>query len=497
MATILIKNLAFGYDADLIFEHLNLSLDTDWKLGFIGRNGRGKTTLLRLLAGRLAPLEGAIESPVRFSLFPFPLEPDALALHAAQASVDAEAWRIERELNRLAVDPEILWRPVSTLSGGERTKLQLAALFAAGDPAFLLIDEPTNHLDAAGRVIVGDYLASKRGFLMVSHDRAFLDRSVDHILSLQKTGMLIEQGNYSTYALNQQRRDEYEIERNARLEKDIRQLEDSQRTKRAWSDTIEKGKIGAHSYDRGHVGHLAAKAMKRAQSIQTRQQRLIDEKKDLLQDIEYASKLKIETLPHDKRVFLVAENLSLGYGGVPVAEPMNFILRRGERLAVSGPNGSGKTTLLKAVLGQLAPLSGRLAVAPRLVVSSVSQETAHLRGDLRDFAQARGAELSRFLMLLRKLDFRRDAFEQPIETMSEGQKKKLLIAASLCAPAHLYLWDEPLNFVDVLSRVQIEELIIEGGATMLLVEHDEAFLDNIGARRLRLNTVTDREGEAI
>jgi len=487
MAILQINNLSFGYDDELIFEHLTLSLDTDWKLGFIGRNGRGKTTLLRLLAGELTPQEGGIKTSAHFAVFPFPMQEGALAADAVRECASAEDWRLERELNRLDVDAQdVLWRPVSTLSGGERTKLQLAALFAADDPSFLLIDEPTNHLDALGRAAVGDYLASKSGFLMVSHDRAFLDRSVDHILSLQKTGMMIEQGNYSTYAFNQARRDEWDTTRNERLEKDIRKMEESQRAKRQWSDNVEKGKIGSHSADRGAVGHMAAKGMKRALSIQTRQQRMIDEKKELLQDLEYASKLTLETLPHDKKVFLAAENLSLGYGGIPVVSGLHFQLGQGERLAVVGPNGAGKTTLLKAVLGNIAPLGGRLSAAPRLVVSHIAQDTTHLRGDVRDFALERGAELSRFLMLLRKLDFRRSTFELPIQWMSEGQKKKLLIAASLCTPAHLYLWDEPLNYVDVLSRVQIEELIVGSSATILMVEHDETFLDRIGARRLNL-----------
>ncbi len=484
MPPIRVKNLSFGYDAEPVFEDLNLLFDSDWKLGMIGRNGRGKTTLLRLLSGELAPQQGVVESPVAMASFPFSLDPDAMALDAARAHRGAADWLIQRELQKLCVREDILYRPVSTLSGGERTKLMLAALFAA-DPGFLLIDEPTNHLDMHGRRLVGEYLASKRGFLMVSHDRAFLDRSVDHILSLNKTGAVIEQGNYTSFAANQRLRDEYEIERNEKLTKEISKLEESQRNKRTWSDKVEAGKLGAT--DRGHVGHLAAKAMKRALSIQTRQQRMIDEKKDLLHDIEYASELRLETLAHDKKVFLTAESLSLGYDGVPCVKGIDFQLARGERLAVTGANGAGKSTLLKAVLGELAPLAGELRLAPRLTLSHVAQETAGLRGDVRDFARTRGADLTRFLMLLRKLDFPRREFERDIAQMSEGQKKKLLIAASLCTPAHLYLWDEPLNFVDVLSRIQIEDLIASSDATILLVEHDEQFLKAIGARRLELS----------
>lgn len=486
MPAINIRNVSFGYDAELIFEDLNLSLHTDWKLGFVGRNGRGKTTLMRLIAGELSPLRGTIESPVACGYFPYPLKGDVCSLQALQQGAPPfEQWELEREIRRLGMDVSLLERPVSTLSGGERTKLMLAALFT-GPERFLLIDEPTNHLDSEGRRLVAQYLSKKRGFLLVSHDRAFLDQSVDHILSLNKSGMLIERGNYSSFAENQALRDRYEQERNEKLEDEITQLEKSQKDKRAWSDNIEKSKTGTGAYDRGYVGHQSARMMQRALSIQKRQQRLIDEKKELLQDIEYASALKVTPLPHDKRVFIRAEGLTLGYGEAPVIESLHFTLEQGERLAVTGPNGCGKSTLLRALLSDLPMMAGQLYIAPRLTVSHISQETGHLRGSLHAFAREARVDVSKFLMLLRKLDFPRREFDRDIRAMSEGQKKKVLIAASLCTPAHLYLWDEPLNFVDVMSRTQIEELIIQSSPTMILIEHDEFFLDRIGCRRLPL-----------
>lgn len=487
MSAITLQNVSFGYTNDLIFDDLTLTISDTWHLGLIGRNGRGKTTLLRLIAGALTPSAGRIGLPGPVGYFPYPLDPALPALDALRGAVAFDDWEIRRELGLLDVSPDALERPVSTLSGGERTKLMLAALLAR-EERFLLIDEPTNHLDVHGRRLVGDYLARKRGFVLVSHDRAFLDRSVDHILSINKTGMVTEQGNYSSFIHNQKLRDAFEIERNEKLEKEIGALEDSQRNKRAWSDTIEAGKIGGHTADRGRVGHLAAKAMKRALSIQTRQQRMIDEKKELLKDLEYASELKIAPLAHDKRVLVSARDLALGYDGRAVVTGLSFDLSRGERLAVFGKNGCGKSTLLKAILGEIEPLQGELALAPRMVISSIAQETSSLKGDVRGFALSRGVPLTPFLTLLRKLDFRRDAFDQAIPSMSEGQKKKLLIAASLVTPAHLYVWDEPLNFIDAPSREQIENLIAGTEMTLLIVEHDETFLHNIGARVLEMGT---------
>lgn len=490
MASINIRGVTFAYVEDHpVFEDLTLSIDTDWKLGLVGRNGRGKTTLIRILTGQLEPQLGKVDSPVGFDSFPYRLKSDLLALDALReaAPVDFEDWQVERELRKMGVNTELLDRPVHTLSGGERTKLMLAALFSAPG-RFLLIDEPTNHLDVDGRRLVAKYLAGQRGFLLVSHDRAFLDATVDHILSLNKSGQIIEQGNYSSFAHNQALRDEYEIERNERLQREISDLERSQRDKRNWSDKIERSKIGGHVADRGAVGHKAARMMQRAKAIQTRQQRAIDEKKELLQDIEYASALKITPLFHDKRVLVRATDLTLGYDGVPVLENISFQLEQGKCIAIVGANGSGKSTILKAILGQLEPMSGELYIAPRMKISHVSQETSHLRGPVREFAQSQGIDLTKFLMLLRKLDFPKHELESWIERMSEGQKKKILIAASLCTEAHLYLWDEPLNFIDVMSRKQIEDLIDEGRPTMVLIEHDERFVDRLCEMKVEIES---------
>ncbi len=145
---------------------------------------------------------------------------------------------------------------------------------------------------------------------------------------------------------------------------------------------------------------------------------------------------------------------------------------------MAGPNGCGKSTLLRLLLGQ-APaklqVQGQLRAASGLIISYIPQDTSFLRGRLRDFAQAEGLDESLFLTILRKLDFSRQQFEKEMERYSEGQKKKVLLAKSLCQPAHLYVWDEPLNYIDIYSRLQIEQLIAEFAPTMLLVEHDEAF----------------------
>ena len=181
MSQIKITNLTFTHKGSYtpVFEHVSLQLDTNWKLGFTGRNGRGKTTFLTLLSGAYA-YSGTISAQVQFDYFPFPIEePYTMVLDLLEElAPDAELWQIRKELSLLAVDEDSLYRPFATLSSGEQTKVLLAALFLR-ENHFLLIDDPTNHLDQAGREIVSRYLNSKKGFILVSHDRNFLDGCVD------------------------------------------------------------------------------------------------------------------------------------------------------------------------------------------------------------------------------------------------------------------------------------------------------------------------------
>lgn len=192
MSLIQMKNLTFSYDNGgvPVFDHVSLSLDTNWKIGMIGRNGRGKTTLLKLLHGDYA-YQGEITASVSFEYFPYPIaEPERLAVQIAEETApEAEQWQIIRELSLLQADSEILWRPFNTLSNGEQIKLLLAALFLR-ENHFLLIDEPTNHMDAAGRAAVAAYLNRKKGFLLVSHDRTLLNGCVDHVLSINHVRIL-------------------------------------------------------------------------------------------------------------------------------------------------------------------------------------------------------------------------------------------------------------------------------------------------------------------
>ena len=522
MSIIQIENLSFTYPGSAVpvFENCTFIMDTDWRLGLVGRNGRGKTTLMRLLDGTLTGT-GKITASVGFDYFPFELPPDLSARRAMKRAVapfeemEAEmarllsggeeglaAWgeaeqryaaaggygidaQIDREAGELGIAASELERPVCSFSPGERTRLMLAAMFLRRN-RFLLIDEPTNHLDREGRERVAEYLRRKKGFLLVSHDRWFLDRTVDHICALHRTGMHVEQGNYSSYAENKARRDAFEQERNEKLQGDIRRLTETAREKAAWSDRVEATKIGGHTYDRGAVSHKAAKMMSRSLAILRRTEAMIDEKKGLLRDLEYASALTLHPLAHPAQVLVRLTDAVAGYDGRAVLGPVSLEIGQGERVAVSGGNGQGKSTLLKLILGDMQPMAGRVHRASGLVISSLPQLAEGFSGTPREVGEREGVDLSYFLMLLRKLDFPREAFERDMTGFSMGQKKKVLVAASMARPAHLYLWDEPLNYIDLPSREQIENMLAETDATLLFVEHDRRFEDRVATRRIEV-----------
>lgn len=488
MAMIKVEGLGFCYEGswDPIFEGVSFSIDTDWKLGLVGRNGRGKTTFLNLLMGKYE-YSGSISASIPFDYFPYPVpDPQKLTRDVLLGVCPhAMEWELLREFAALQVDAGALDRPFSTLSNGEQTKVLLAALFL-NEGHFLLIDEPTNHLDARAREIVTAYLRRKKGFILVSHDRSVLDGCVDHILAINRADIQVQAGNYSSWMENFERQQDFEAAQDQRLKKDIRRLEASARRSAVWSDRVEASKIGAA--DKGYVGHKSAKMMKRAKSIEARQKAAIEEKSSLLRNLEREEELAIHPLTYHSPVLARFEAAAPMYEpGQAVCAPVSFEIRRGDRIVLDGRNGSGKSSLLKLLLGMEIPHVGTVSAGSGLAISYICQDTSHLRGSLNDYARGLGIGESTFLTLLRKLGFERVQFEKQMEDFSGGQKKKVLLAGSLCQEAHLYVWDEPLNFIDIYSRRQIEALILEYAPTMLLVEHDRVFRERVGTRVIELS----------
>lgn len=530
MAQIQVTNLTFSYDgsSDTIFDKMSFTLDTDWKLGLIGRNGKGKTTFLNLLLGRYEYM-GTIRTSTVFDYFPYQIpgtwETECGEMLLERMKPGCELWRVLCELDELEADAGILYRPFGTLSCGERTKLMLAVLFS-GENDFLLIDEPTNHLDQCARETVKRYLNNKKGFILVSHDRDLLDACVDHVLVLNRQTIEVQSGNFSSWWENKTRKDAFSIAENEKHKKEIGKLRKASGRVRQWADCNERTKIGfdpvkepdRSKNTRAYIGARTKKMQSRVKQMEERIEREIEEKEGLLQDIENPVDLKLFPLSHYKKVLLTAKEYGMTYPDAkePVFQNLNLELCQGERVFLHGKNGCGKSSLIRAVLRNAALAavdrddmdepangetecirsgcfaeSGMLKTASGLKISYVNQDTSFLRGSIQDFCARRGLDESLFCAICRQLDMERAQFSKNMEDFSEGQKKKVLLAASLLTPAHLYIWDEPLNYIDVFSRMQIEKLILSYMPTMLVVEHDVRFRENIATKVVKMGDADD------
>ena len=484
MPVVTINDLTFGYDGSekTLFDNINITFDTSWKLALAGRNGRGKTTFFKLLRGEL-PYSGTITGVPETVIFPMTELPEN------------EDWRVRKELNLMGADPDIMWRPLETLSGGERTKLMLANLFAA-DGIYPLIDEPTNHLDRQGREAVAEYLSSKDGFILISHDRAFLDRCTDHTLVISKTGLELVAATYSVWWENNEQRMESERARNDQLKKEMSSIDAAMKKNAAWSSKAEgyknrskaPFKVAEDHFRRAYEAEKARKLMSAAKNLERRNERKMEEKQGLLKDLERTETLKITGTEHHNKTPVIMKDVTLKRYGEPVVTGFDLTVERGNKISLQGRNGCGKSTLIKymAGLGEQEGITaeGDIYIAPGLKISYVGQDTSSLSGTLYDIASERGADKTVFSTILIKMGFTKEMLYRDVSRLSLGQKKFVMIALSLCEHADLYLWDEPLNYIDVYLRQEIERLVRENSVTMLFVEHDRTFSEKVADREV-------------
>lgn len=521
--TIKIDNITFTHEGALtpIFKDVTINIDTNWRLGIIGRNGRGKTTLLNLIAGRLEPQKGICTCPEKVSMFPVKVNDDSetvahlikdligpiraiekeLKVLMGQTSQEAldrygdliekyEFYRgyeldalIEREIRLLSLAPKCLEQKYLELSGGEQTKVQIAALFLRPQ-SYLLIDEPTNHLDIHGRAELADYLSQKRGFSLVSHDQAFIDECCDHILEIGKSGIKIEKGNYSSWDENRKQLENFELEKKAKLVKEVDKLTASARMARGYSHNKEKEKIGAG--DKGFVGARSARLMKRAKNLENRREKKLDEAKSLLKSYESIRRLELKQKDLDQVKYLQFHKVSFAYGDNKVIEDLNLTVNRGDRIWLRGENGAGKSTLLKLITGQLTPDDGYTHRAIDLKVTQAFQDMPFKSGLVKDYLEYYQTDLTAFVRMLDYFNMDVEYLEREIATLSEGERKKLDLARAFSSDAPLYIWDEPLNYMDYHFRVQLEEAVLKYKPTVIFVEHDRSFGEKIATKTVNV-----------
>ncbi|MBW2091731.1 MAG: ABC-F family ATP-binding cassette domain-containing protein [Deltaproteobacteria bacterium] len=516
MASIILSHVSFDYDSPYvkIFENVSLQIDTHWKTALIGRNGRGKTTLLNLVHKKIAPTRGEIEVPVETSYFPYAPKNDKQRTldvikdsiapfrhweeqmerlsgysdeqHIRQYGEIAEHYErlggyeiesaIQKEIHKIGLTAGVLFRDFSSLSGGEQTRALIIALFLRKEQ-FLLLDEPTNHLDLKGRISLADYLSGKEGFILASHDRFFLDACVDYVISIHRSGVRLNQGNYSEWKYQMKLEEGFEKRRDEKLEREIRQLKKAAQKRRTGAQKKEKEKIGAD--DKGFVGRKSAKQMKKALVIERRIKRNIEEKKALFKNYEKERALKFDVLDKSPQTLLNIQNLTVIIQGKTIIENFSLSVSQGERIAVLGDNGTGKTTLFNAICGDVKYKSGTIRIPGNVAFLRAFQKPLWGSGYLRRHLLENKLDETRFRQILGVLDVEGEIFERPLETFSQGQLKKVDLCRSFMSSANLFLWDEPVNYIDLMSREQIENAVLEFQPTLLFIEHDRYFIEKI------------------
>lgn len=500
MSNIKISNLSFKYSDSIenIFNNLNLDLDSSWKLGLVGRNGRGKTTFLNLLQGKLQGT-GAIQSKLEFNYFPLNVKnKEQLTLYALEEHVQFDQWELERELNLMQVDTNLIWQPFNTLSGGEQTKVLLALSFINKD-AFPLIDEPTNHLDEKSRIQVVRYLQKhSQGYIVVSHDRDFLNQITNHILAIEHTEIHLYQGNYASYEDTKEKRDKFNQEKNEKLRGQIKALNESRQRIKGYSLQSENNKkASAHKNEihadinKGFFGHKAAKIMKRSKNIERRMDKDIQDRKGLMTNVESVPELEMNFQPNYHSTLLETRHLDLKVKDKKLFKDLNLIIRNRGIVSLEGKNGAGKSTFLKSILNKSTDVTyqGILNLTNGLRASYLPQDFVEYSGTLAEFSQKEHLSYEKILNVLRKMGFPRSSFETRIEEMSIGQQKRVSIAKSLVEEADFYLWDEPANYLDVFNQDQLIDVLRKTKPAMLLVEHDEYFISQVASKRIELKIV--------
>ncbi|MDK4733102.1 ABC-F family ATP-binding cassette domain-containing protein [Rhizobium sp. CNPSo 3490] len=509
-------------DGRPLFSDFDLSFGRD-RSGLVGRNGVGKTTLLKLISGDIRPHSGSISISGSFGMLRQSVQvaadetiadlfgvAGALALlrraEAGAATADELAsadWaleaRIATALNRTGLDAEPE-TPLAALSGGQRTRAALAALIFS-EPDFLLLDEPTNNLDRDGRAAVIALISGWRaGAVIVSHDRELLE-SVDQIVELTSLGATRYGGNWSHY--RERKALELAAARHDLADAERRMAEVARKAQATVERQAHRDSAGRKMAAKGGIPRIMLGGMKErsettggdnARLAERRRTRALEEAKAAREKIEILQPLSVSLpatgLPASK-IVLKIDGVTAGYQpDEPVIDDLSFDVTGPERIAITGPNGSGKTTLLALITGELKPRAGTVSVMTGFAMLdqkvSLLDPSASIRDNFRrinpqaDENTCRAA-LARFM-------FRADAALQTVSTLSGGQLLRAGIACTLgAAPPPLLILDEPTNHLDIDSISAVEAGLIAYDGALIVVSHDEAFLENIGiTRRLEL-----------
>jgi ATP-binding cassette subfamily F protein uup len=469
MDLITLRDIELGFGGDPLLEGVSLAVARGERVCLLGRNGAGKTSLLKVLTGELEPDGGEIIRAPGILVADLPQSvPDGI--RGSTRSVvaagldDEEAWdseqRIERTLSRLALDAEA---PFEGLSGGLQRRVLLARALVA-EPDLLLLDEPTNHLDVeAIQWLEGLLSAWRGGLLFTTHDRRLLERIATRIVELEQGSVTSWPGDYANYLRRRE-------ERQAAATKERERFEKKLAAEEIW---IRQGIKARRTRNEGRVRRLLE-----MRDVRARRRK----------DVGHAKFTAQAAAASGKRVF-EACSVSFGFdhGHRPLIDDMSTFIARGDRVGVIGPNGSGKTTLLRLLVGELQPTSGEVITGARVEIAYFDQHRARLNpadtvvDSIADGAEHVGSNgnTRHVISYLQDFLFTPERARSPVSALSGGERARLLLARLFAKPSNVLIMDEPTNDLDVETLELLEERLLEYAGSVLLVSHDRAFLDNV------------------
>lgn len=461
-----IENISKIYGEKVIFDHASFGIQEGDKIGIIGINGTGKTTLLKMAAGLEEPDEGQIIKQNNLRIAYLPQNPqfpeNATILSYIQDS--EQQWKIESNLNKLGILEYDT--PIEYLSGGQRRKVALAKVLAL-DFDMLLLDEPTNHLDAEMIAWLEEYLREFRGtVLMVTHDRYFLDRVTNRILEISHGQMYSYPANYSQFLEMKAEREEMELASERKRQSVLRmELEWAKRGCRARS-TKQRSRL------------------ERLEALKNQSAPVKD------QTVELDS---VETRMGKKTIEL--HQVSKGFGSLKIADDFEYIFLKNQKVGIIGPNGCGKSTFMKMLAGLVKPDSGTIEIGETIRMGYFAQEEQHMDEkqrvidyvkDIGEYITTREGRISASQMLERFL-FTPDMQYAPIGKLSGGEKRRLYLLGILCENINVLLLDEAGNNLDIPTMTILEDYLNSFQGIVITVSHDRYFLDNVVDRILEFD----------
>ncbi|MBM4428417.1 MAG: ABC-F family ATP-binding cassette domain-containing protein [Chloroflexi bacterium] len=523
-----IHNLIKHFGIQPVLKNINFNISAGERIGLIGVNGCGKTTLMRILAGLEHPdsgdvaltrpnlrigylaqgMEFAPDQTLHSALAVDPvsqtdpaLQVESLAMALSQNPNDANLQaQYDSALHKLSADntkPSAVLEalglyhlpaetPIAHLSGGQKTRLMLAKILLE-DPHLLLLDEPTNHLDIEMLEWLEDWLNRFHGAaLIVSHDRTFLDNTVTKILALDSTTHSIKayDGNYSNYL--EQKLLEYDKQTQAYQDQqdELAQLRRAAKHIRSLTVMKKGGKAdGGDKFAKGFFGNRATKNVAgKAKNLEARIDHILNEEKIEKPHGTWKLKLDFGTPDHQSKDVLVTDSLSFGYAHEnPLLTNINLFVRAGQRVVLTGANGSGKTTFIRTIVGKIPPLAGsfRLGGAVKLGYMAQEQELLNpaLNGvqTIQAVSSINETETRNFLNYFL---FKGDAALRPAGELSFGERARLQLALLVAQGCTFLILDEPINHLDIPSRERFEEALENFNGTILAIVHDRSFIEH-------------------